>query len=67
MILFNTNYMEAAECRQSLQDGEAYLHYRALEVLEVVYSMRVYGHFIVNGSGRGGVKGRERELSIVYM
>jgi hypothetical protein len=65
MILFNTKYMKTAECVQSLQDGEAYLHYRALEVLEVMYNMRVYEHFIVGGAG--GVKGRETELSIVYM
>jgi hypothetical protein len=57
MILFNTNYMKAVECIQSFQIGEVYLHYRALEVLEVVYNMAVYEHFIVGGGGGGPGKG----------
>jgi hypothetical protein len=46
--------MKAVQYIQSFQNGEAYLHYRALEVLDVMCNMRVYEHLIVDlGGGRG--------------
>ena len=52
--------MKAVEYIQSFQNGEAYLHYRALEVLEVVYNMRVYE----NGGGQGAGKGTLHSLYV---
>lgn len=61
MILFHTKNTKTVEYHvQSFQNGEAYsyLHYRALEFLEVVYNMRVYEHFMVDGGEGGGRAGK---------